>query len=191
MISVGLASWPSIHAAKTLTLWFSLLVLFGVRSSHVLPWSFCQKCRQQVTDKHPQTYQNPVTSGLIFDPTSWSGLTLLSRHSVRTYQRNTLTCNWSGNAHPQSSQLTELLWSDPGFKEWNLCDSWSPLKKRSKKSSGGEFMNLPPNNPFMWLEKNEATTIKWSGSYCPACVDYGQHVWPLTRCCWKGAVVWE
>ena len=33
---------------------------------------------------------------------------------------NELTCNLSGNIQPQSSQLTELLWTDPGIKKVEL-----------------------------------------------------------------------
>ena len=29
---------------------------------------------------------------------------------------NKLTCNLSGNTYPQSSQLAEPLWTDPGLK---------------------------------------------------------------------------
>ena len=46
-----------------------------------------------------------------------SGLTMpLSRPSVGTYQENELTRKWSGNTRPQSSQLAEPLWTDPGVK---------------------------------------------------------------------------
>ena len=44
----------------------------------------------------------------------WSGLTMLSRHSVGTYQGHKFTCNLLGNARPQSSQFAEPLWTDPG-----------------------------------------------------------------------------
>ena len=41
------------------------------------PWSFCQKCRWQVTPKHAYTLTH----------WSWNGLTMpVSRHSVGTYQ---------------------------------------------------------------------------------------------------------
>ena len=46
---------------------------------------------------------------------SLSGLAMLSRHSVGTYQGNEVKRN-SWNAQLQSSQLTELLWTDPGLK---------------------------------------------------------------------------
>ena len=39
----------------------------------------------------------------------------LCRHSVGTYQENDLTLNWSGHTRPQSSQLAEPLWTDPGL----------------------------------------------------------------------------
>ena len=37
----------------------------------------------------------------------------LTRHTVGTYQENELTRNSSGNTRSQSSQLAELLWTDP------------------------------------------------------------------------------
>ena len=40
----------------------------------------------------------------------------LSRHTEGTYQGNTLTRNSSGNTQPESSQLAEPLWTDPGVK---------------------------------------------------------------------------
>ena len=43
--------------------------------AHKRPWSFCQKCRWQQTPKHTHT---PLTQRC------WSGLTMLSRHSVST-----------------------------------------------------------------------------------------------------------
>ena len=44
---------------------------------------------------------------------SQSELTMLSRHSIGTYQGNELTHNSSGITGPQSSQLSEPLWTDP------------------------------------------------------------------------------
>ena len=40
----------------------------------------------------------------------------LSGHTVQTYQENELTRNSSGNTRSQSSQLAELLWTDPVLK---------------------------------------------------------------------------
>ena len=42
---------------------------------------------------------------------------MLSRHCLGTYQGSELTCNLSGNAWLQLSQLAEPLWTDPGFKK--------------------------------------------------------------------------
>ena len=52
-----------------------------------------------------------------------------------TYQRNELTKNLSLNARPQSSQLAEPLWTDPGLKcAIGVRELISSLKK--KKISG-------------------------------------------------------
>ena len=48
-----------------------------------------------------------------------------------------LTCNLSENTRPQPSQLTELLWTDPGLKSGiRVRELISTLKK--KKSTGRE-----------------------------------------------------
>ena len=41
---------------------------------------------------------------------------MLSRHSLGTYQENDPTRTSSGNARPQSFQLAEPLWTNPGSK---------------------------------------------------------------------------
>ena len=62
---------------------------------------------------------------------------MLSRHSVRTYQENELTRNSSGNTRPQSSQLVEPLWSDPGVKSGIIVPELiSTLKKKKKRRWG-------------------------------------------------------
>ena len=73
------------------------------------PRSFCQKCKWQVTaeimgvvplvtPKHSYT----------LNPTSRSGLIMLSPHSVETYRGNELTRNSSGNARSQTFQFAGL-----------------------------------------------------------------------------------
>ena len=47
-----------------------------------------------------------------------SELTMLSMHSVATYQEHKLTLSSSGNVQPQSSQLAEALWTNRGLKSW-------------------------------------------------------------------------
>ena len=61
----------------------------------------------------------------------------LSRQSVcRNLSGNELTRNLSGNIRPQSSQLAEPLWTDPGIKSGtSVRELISTLKK---KSAGGE-----------------------------------------------------
>ena len=44
------------------------------------------------------------------------GLTMLSMRSTGTYQENELTRNLSEDTRPQSSQLAEQLWTNPGLK---------------------------------------------------------------------------
>ena len=65
---------------------------------------------------------------------SRSGLTMpLSRHGVG------LTRNSSGNTRLQSSQLAKPLWTDPGVNSGiSLRELISTLKKKEKKSAGGE-----------------------------------------------------
>ena len=51
---------------------------------------------------------------------------------------NELTYNSSGNTQPQSSQLTEPLWTDPGLDSGiSMCELISTLKKKKKKAQAG------------------------------------------------------
>ena len=93
------------------------------------PRSFCQKCRWQVT---PLTQRNQ------------SGLTMLSRHSVGTYQGNELTRNPAGIIRPESSQLPELLWTDLGLNKSNSCARADlHLRKKQKSTSAGGKIDHP------------------------------------------------
>ena len=89
------------------------------------PRSFRQKRRWQT--------HTPLTQR------SRSGLTMpLSGHSVGTLSGNELTCNSSENTRPQSSQLAEPLWTNPGVKRGISMRKLISNKKRKKKSAGGE-----------------------------------------------------
>ena len=89
------------------------------------PQSFCQKCRWQVIPKHAYTLESTKSEradyadylGLVWEPT----------------RKNELTRNSSGNTRPQSFQLAEPLWTDPGLKKWN-CYTRAPLKKTTTKN---------------------------------------------------------
>ena len=69
--------------------------------------SFCQSAggRLQINTHTP------------FIQRSRSGLTMLSKHIVGTYQGNEITRNQYGNTRPQSSHLAESLWTDPDVKK--------------------------------------------------------------------------
>ena len=62
----------------------------------------------------------------------------LSRHSVGTHPENELTRNLSGSIRPQSSQLAEPLWTNPGINSGiSVRELISTLKKK-EKIAGGE-----------------------------------------------------
>ena len=67
--------------------------------------------------------------------------------------RNELTPNLSGNIQPQSSQLAEPLWTDPGIKSaFSVHELISTSKKKKKKrkkkkaQSGNEWSNFLPKS---------------------------------------------
>ena len=75
---------------------------------------------------------------------SQSGLTVLSRHSVGTYQGNKLSHNLSaGNTWPVISACCQATvdWSWP--KKWNWCVQADPHLKNKIKSAGGEWITEP------------------------------------------------
>ena len=60
---------------------------------------------------------------------------MLSRHSVGTYRGNELTRNSSGNTRPQSSQLAEPLWTEPGVKRGISVRKLIPLGEKNEKKN--------------------------------------------------------
>ena len=80
---------------------------------------------------------------------------MLSRHSVGTFHENELMSNSSGNAWPQSSQLTEPLWTDPGLSRADLH-----FKKKKKNESAGweSIAKLSPQ--ILGSEEKAITTLK-------------------------------
>ena len=72
----------------------------------------------------------------ILDPNEvgGTGLTILPRQRLGTGQGNELTRNSSRNARPQSSQLAEPLWTDPGIKSGiSVHELISTSKAKQKK----------------------------------------------------------
>ena len=99
---------------------------------------------------------------------SRSGLIMLSRHSVGTYQGNELTRKMSGNARPQSSQLVEPLWTDPGLKRRNGArELIFTLKK--KKLGWGMIHRTYPKVFAREKEEREKKNEPWNcvRSECP------------------------
>ena len=86
--------------------------------------SFCQKSRWQVTSKHAYT----------LDPTKseWTDYAAVPAQCGNLFG-NELKCNLSGSIQPQSSQLAEPQWTDPGIQI-------SPSKKISQ--AGNERWNI-------------------------------------------------
>ena len=71
------------------------------------PWSLCQKCGWQVTPKHVYTLDPTMSERADYAAVqAWCG----------NLSGNELTRNLSGNTRPQSSQLAEPLWTNPGIK---------------------------------------------------------------------------
>ena len=73
---------------------------------------------------------------------SRSGLTIpSSRHSVGTYEKTSSHATRQGNSRPQSSQLAEPLWTDPGLKSGISVRDLIFIKKKTKKNrAGGDRM---------------------------------------------------
>ena len=92
---------------------FLCWLLFSICSiSMLLQWQVkdpCHSAKSAGSRLHLTTY-TPLTQR------SWNGSTMLSWQSVGTYQGNELTWNSTVNTLPQSSQLAEPLWTDPGIK---------------------------------------------------------------------------
>ena len=83
------------------------------------------------------------------------GLTVLSKHSMGTYQGNELTRSLSRSTRPQSSQLVGLLWTNRGLKSGiGVCLLISTL---NNAKAGKESSNLPPN-PCKREKKNPQDT---------------------------------
>ena len=112
---------------------FLCWVLLGVRSTPVLP-------HRHVKDP-AHSAQSAVgrlqllKHAFATEHRSRSGLVMQSRHGFGTCQGNELASNSSGKARPQSSHLTEPLWTNPwSEKKMELVHaSWCPLKREREK----------------------------------------------------------
>ena len=115
------------------------------------PWSFCQKCRWQVTPKHAYT----------FDPTKseWADYAAVQAE-WRNLTGKELTRNSSGNTRSQSSQLAEPLWTDPGLTSGiSVRELISNLKKKKRGNKKRRWeMNWRHCPQIPALEKKANTT---------------------------------
>ena len=93
------------------------------------PRPFCQKCSRQGTLKH--AYALDLTES------DWADYAAVQAE-CGNLSRNELTRNPSGNIRPQSSQLTEPLWTDPGIKTGISVCKLISTSKNKQKSAGGE-----------------------------------------------------
>ena len=102
-----------------------------------IPGSFSHKCRQQVTHKHAYTF-DPMKS-------EWAAYAAI-HEQYWNLSENELTHNSFGNAQPQSSPLTEPLWTDPGLKNRisvrELISTLKRKRKRKKAHAGNEGSNF-------------------------------------------------
>ena len=83
----------------------------------------------------------------MFDPTK---LEWADYATVRAYfgnlSGNELTHNSPGNSQPQSSQLTELLWTDPDLKSGVSVAELIYTLKKKKVQAGNEWSNILPKS---------------------------------------------
>ena len=144
---------PQILASKEkATRW--LLEVIGVTTvAHKRPQSFCQRFRWQVTPEDTYT----------LDWTSWSGMTVLSRHSVGTYQGNELMRNLSGNCLATSC----LSWLSMG-KDWVIKNLHKCVEERERQTAvSNECSSEETITLFSHLEcklqhlENALVGVKW------------------------------
>ena len=84
----------------------------------------------------------------------------LSEHSVGTCLE-TSSHNLLGNIQPQSSQLAEALWSDPGIKSGiSVHELISASKKKEKKKSADREQLVERSPKILASEERATTTTK-------------------------------
>ena len=109
--------------------------------------SFCQKCRWQVTPKHAYT----------FDPTKSEWADCVAVQAWCGYLSEKFTRNSSRKTWPQSSQLAEPLWTDPGVRSGiNVCELISTTKEEKKHRQGMNDQTFSPKP----RKRGKATTIR-------------------------------
>ena len=119
--------------------------------AHNRPQSFCQKCRWPVTPKHVYTLHPSKLK--------WADYATVQAECGKL-SGNELTRNSLGKTWSQSSQLAELLCTDPGLKSGiSLRELISTLKKKRKKVQAGN--ELCEHSPKTLAHKEKATPTRW------------------------------
>ena len=114
------------------------------------PRSFCQKYRWQVTPKHAYTLDTSKLDGNDYTAV---------QAECGNLTGNELTRNASGNTRSQSSQLVELLWTDPGLNcGISVRELISTLKKKKETQAGIQLSNILPKSSHV-RKKATTTTI--------------------------------
>ena len=121
-----------------------MLTLFGVRSTPVLPQWHVKDSGHPAKSAGCRLHLNTHTP---FTQRSLSGLTMpLSTHSVGTYPEMS-SRNLSGIIWPQSSQLAEQLWTDPGLNSGiSVLDLISTKKQIDKAQARSKLSNILPKS---------------------------------------------
>ena len=123
--------------------------------------SYPTPCYHNGTSKTPVILPKVQVAGYIctyaytLDPTKSVWADYAVQAQCGTYQENELTRNSSGNARPQSSQLAELLWTDPGLQSGIAVRKLvSTLKQNRKKRKCGIISSkIFSQNPHMRKKK--------------------------------------
>ena len=121
---------------------FVCWLLFGVHFTPVLPQWHIKNPSHSAKSAGGRLHLNthiPLTQR------SQIGLTMsVSRHSMGTYRKRSPTHNSSGNTRPQSSQLTEPLWTDSGRKSGDIVRELISTDKKRRRGLNG------PTFPKIW-----------------------------------------
>ena len=151
---------------------FLCWLLFDVRSIPVSPQWHVKDPDQSAKSAGGRLRLNTYTTLI---QRSRSGLTILSKHSVGTHQGSELTRDLSGNTLPQSPQLAEPLWTDPGLiSEIGVGELISTLKinkkKIKKRKRGINRSTFPPKFPQA-RKKTNTISVK-TGQYIKGLPEY-------------------
>ena len=87
-----------------------------------------------------------------------------SRYSVGTYPKTSSLATCQENIRPQSSQLAEPLWTDPGLKSGISVRQLISIKKQ--KNMENEWSNILPKSSQARIKATITTTTTTSAWFC-------------------------